>query len=212
MTCSKCELPGSITMSRVKFCAKHYRIQQMRHNASAKGKTVPSRELLLSMVAELERRELVCEACERKMNWLREDGASTIVTLQHDRDGGYRLICSRCNARHRLHPGDSFYDVPPNHKYCPGCRMVLHVQSFHADKRTVTGLQSQCAECKRTRLGYRPRGSAAGWAKLTLEQANEVKRRLLAGERTASVAGEFGITPQHASRLKAGTTWRGLLA
>jgi hypothetical protein len=68
------------------------------------------------------------------MNWWLTEGSSTVITLQHDRDGTIRLICKGCNSRHHLHPGDSYYQMPRGHKRCPSVagepvnrqRVLLH--------------------------------------------------------------------------------------
>jgi RNase P subunit RPR2 len=149
MKCSHCPNQAAKVVSRVHLCPRHYRTQQMRSNARAKGKVVPSRELLEGLLDDMVASSMRCVGCSRKMNWLREDGASTVVTLQHDRSGEIRLLCSRCNAQHRLLPGDSFYDVPAGRKHCPGCRTILPLSDFHRDRLTQSGVQTRCKACKK---------------------------------------------------------------
>ena len=45
------------------------------------------------------------------------------------------------------------------------------------------------------------------WRKLTLEQAKEIKQRIMAGERTKILALEFGISQVHVCRIKAGKAY-----
>lgn len=147
--CTHCESTNVIVYNGVELCPMHYRVQQMRTNAAAKGKIRPPRASVLELVYELQEHNMICQPCGRTMNWLKSDGASTVVTLQHDRSGGFRLICARCNAQHRLHPGDSFYDMPQGVKRCPGCGINKRLGDFHRDSKTVSGRQTYCIGCKR---------------------------------------------------------------
>ena len=53
------------------------------------------------------------------------------------------------------------------------------------------------------------RGSANGHAKLTEEQAAEIRRRALFGENQRLLAAEFGITQPNVSMIKSGKSYRG---
>ena len=44
--------------------------------------------------------------------------------------------------------------------------------------------------------------------KLTLDQAKEIKERVLAGERGIDLAAEFGVTPSTISVIKSGKQWK----
>jgi hypothetical protein len=124
----------------------HYRISSMRSRAKRDGKTVPTRSEIEGMAATM-----VCIGCSRRMNWLRSEGASTQATLQHDRDGGVRLLCLACNTRHAQHPGDTFYGVASNEKWCPDCDQILPKGSFAKDRSRPVGLKSYCRPCAAAR-------------------------------------------------------------
>ncbi len=114
------------------LCAKHYRFGQMRHIAKYRGKTFPdeaAQELMLSRLVDF-----ACPLCDRKMNWFRSGGDSTVITLQHYRDGSFGLICQACNTRHAAMPGDSFVDLPSAHKWCPKCHTSKPLSAFCTDR------------------------------------------------------------------------------
>ncbi len=52
------------------------------------------------------------------------------------------------------------------------------------------------------------RGENSAAAKLTEEQAKEIRRRAIAGERTCDLAAEFGVGSPIISQIKHGTRWR----
>lgn len=55
--------------------------------------------------------------------------------------------------------------------------------------------------------GRVPRGSRHHGAKLTEQQVREIKSRIVAGERQASIARSFGIGQDEVSRIKTGKRW-----
>lgn len=138
--CAWCSQPSHIRQGRINLCAMHYRISSMRSRAKRDGKLVPSREAIEAMANV----SMSCFACGQEMHWLREEGASGQVTLQHDRDGSLRLLCLGCNTRHAQHPGDSYYDIPSDHKWCPDCGKVLPLSSFSIDRSRPIGRKSYC--------------------------------------------------------------------
>lgn len=93
-----------------RLCAKHLRFHRMRMSAQTAGKKRPTFATLERLVPP----GLVCPACGRRMNWLKRDGAASMVTLQHDRSGRLRLICFTCNVQHWRFPGDTFYALRAN--------------------------------------------------------------------------------------------------
>lgn len=141
--CAWCERDAHIRQGRIMLCAMHYRISSMRSRAKRDGKITPSREQIEFMVPS----PFVCVSCERAMNWLRRDGASTQATLQHDRSGRVRIICLACNTRHAQHPGDSYYDLPEGHKRCAKCDRILPHSAFSTDRSRPLGLKASCREC-----------------------------------------------------------------
>lgn len=141
--CAWCDRPSHIRQGRILLCAMHYRFSSMRTRATRDGKYVPTRDEIESLIPS----PFVCIGCSREMNWLRSDGASTQVTLQHDRSGKLRLICLGCNTRHAHHPDDSYYDVPDGHKRCGRCDRVLSREHFAVDKSRAVGLKAWCRKC-----------------------------------------------------------------
>jgi hypothetical protein len=117
----------------------------MRVNAKRRGLSVPSHDLLHSLVSD----GFKCPDCEREMNWLSEDGMSSVASLQHYRDGSFGIVCRSCNTRHAHMPGDSFRDTPESHKYCPKCKLSKHRDEFYSDHGRSGELKtkSHCKEC-----------------------------------------------------------------
>ena len=141
--CAWCDRLAHIRQGRLMLCATHYRISSMRSRARRDGKHTPNRREIEALITE----PLTCSGCQRQMNWLRVDGASTQVTLQHDRGGSIRLLCLGCNTRHAAHPDDSFYSIPAGSKWCPGCRKTLLRDAFSRDRSRPIGLKSRCRQC-----------------------------------------------------------------
>lgn len=133
------------------LCKRHTRFSQMRSCARQHGKSVPSLAELEALADSL--RGFRCPGCLRKMNWMAIEGQATVVSLQHDRSGYIRLLCRSCNARHASLPGDSFYEIPTGHKFCPDCKRVLKHDSFHADRSgRWKDRSTYCRECSNARL------------------------------------------------------------
>lgn len=147
--CAKCERPAEKTRNQAHYCFRHYRIKQMREDAKESGKSVPTTEKMEQLFDTAEAAGLVCEICSREMNYIRANGHSTIISLQHDRDGGYRLICLGCNVRHQNYPGDSFYAVPAGSKLCQTCGVVKSHAEFYRHKSNPSGMRSDCKECSK---------------------------------------------------------------
>lgn len=145
--CANCDRQAEKVRNEAYYCLRHYRIRQMRGDAKESGKSIPSFELLESLFDDAEASGFVCSVCCREMNLVRSGGQSTTISLQHDRDGGYRLICLGCNVKHQFCPGDSFYDVPEGTKRCNACGFVLPKTEFYRSKHSPNGLRSACKEC-----------------------------------------------------------------
>lgn len=165
--CKRCNQPG-YREKRGKYwlCKKHYRFMQMRSSAQVEGKRIPSHEALEKLWSDV---GMICPHCNRKMNTLRIDGGSTVVTLQHDRSGQVRLLCMRCNVQHAVCPGDSFYTFDPNMKWCSKCDTTLPLSSFYEDARTLNGRVSHCKRCKLKQ--------GAQWAANNRDKKNASDRR-----------------------------------
>lgn len=144
--CGLCKDIAVCTFNHQWLCQKHYRFRQMRTSSKIRGKSVPTIEELAELTTSQDGR---CADCKTPMNWLREDGPSTMATIQHYRNGTIALVCLSCNVRHAFMPDDSFRNVPANHKYCPRCKVVLPFSSFTKDayRNSKLKLKSFCKSC-----------------------------------------------------------------
>lgn len=145
--CSQCSEPATKSRNQTYYCTIHYRIKQMRDDAKIDNKSVPSWEELLVLASRLVKEGMTCQVCGRQMNWLRGEGIKTVVTLQHDRSGDYRLICLSCNSRHQHCSGDSFYSIPEGQKSCTACKIVKPLAEFYRHKSNPCGVRSECKAC-----------------------------------------------------------------
>jgi len=157
------------------------RIRQMRKNAAKFGKVVPSKEDMLVLFSECIQSGFKCPACSRVMNWFFKDGRSTVVTLQHDRDGTIRLLCKGCNSAHARHQGDSFYDIPKGHKLCRICKAIKLLTDFYKDAHKSTGIASGCKKCLNKKSCERSKSdkakaTARAWQKANREYLTERQR------------------------------------
>jgi hypothetical protein len=162
-TCAWCEAKRHIKQGRIWLCVKHYRFQGMRTSATRADKYAPPYSHL---ELEFSKCGLICPHCNRYMNWLKKDGDSTVITLQHDRKGTWRFLCGACNTRHSRRDGDSFYSIPINSKMCPRCGTVKLLAEFTSSKRGWAGRNTYCHSC------------AARYA-VTWRLANKIRRRQL---------------------------------
>lgn len=148
------------------MCEKHYRFAQMRSRSKRDGKLVPSYEWLDAHTPK----DMICPTCKRKMNWRQKDGASTVITIQHDRDGELNLICLSCNTRHAQMDDDSFYEFPIDHKLCPRCKVIKPFDSFCTDNGgRWKNKKSTCRECSNK---YH-----AEWVERNRGKYNETRRK-----------------------------------
>ena len=143
--CSVCDAPAVRKSGHQYLCAKHYRFGQMRHTSKYHGKIAPTRAELEEMPGA----NLECPECGTAMNWFTADGASTVATIQHYRDGTIAIVCKSCNTRHAFMDGDSYREMPKDHKLCPACKTIKPLSEFALDasrsgpaKRT-----SRCRTC-----------------------------------------------------------------
>lgn len=143
--CSKCVLVATHRQGHQNLCPKHYRFGQMRALAKRRGKEVPTIEALETISSF----GLICPDCNRPMNWLAKDGQSTVASLQHYRDGTISIVCRSCNTRHAFMSGDSYCDMPANHKLCPKCKQVLAAEEFYSDAGRTGSIRrkSWCRSC-----------------------------------------------------------------
>lgn len=151
MNCAWCDSPGHIVQGRIVICLKHYRFMCMRTRAQRSNKTVPSYAELDIL---LQRCQMFCPACKEEMVWESKDNQQRVITLQHDRDGNLRLLCRSCNTRHSSCEGDTFYDIPKDHKICPMCKDLLPFDKFDNDfsGERFANKKTYCKECSKKRL------------------------------------------------------------
>lgn len=146
--CSQCDAPATLFYNQTNLCSIHYRVQQMRVCAKRWGKAIPSKEHLVELVAQIVAADMRCQVCGCQMNWLKREGHKTVVTLQHDRSGEFRLICFSCNVKHQFHDGDEFYAAPANSKRCPACKLTKDKGDFYLFASTGKSA-STCKLCSR---------------------------------------------------------------
>lgn len=155
--CAWCSEPAHIQQGRILLCLKHYRMSSMRANARRYNKITPTLDELESLIPD----PFVCIGCNRVMSWGRANGASRQATLQHDRSGKLRILCLACNTRHARHPGDTFYSISPDEKWCAGCSQVLPKTAFFRDRSRPCGLKGNCRECsKKAHTNWRVNNAA----------------------------------------------------
>lgn len=69
------------------------------------------------------------------------------------------IVCRSCNTRHASMDGDSYRDMPKDHKQCPACKKIKPATSFFLDNNRggVLRRTSYCKPCsqERTRLTRR---------------------------------------------------------
>lgn len=147
--CKYCGEPSFLIFGRW-ACARHHRYAQMRKAALRDGKAVPTYEQLDTMPGS----NLVCPTCDVQMNWFMKDGGPTVAALQHYRDGTLAIVCLACNARHGQMPGDTYRDLPKDHKRCPQCEEIKPRSEFYTKqwgdrKPKITSNCKQCCKAKK---------------------------------------------------------------
>ena len=145
MKCSRCECDATIKQGNQHLCDKHYRFGQMRASAKRNGKVVPTHEQLEELVSG----GMGCPDCGVQMNWRSKDGMSTVASLQHYRSGRIGIVCLSCNVRHDAMEGDSYCDMPKDHKRCPSCLETKPALEFYMDIGRTGPLKrkSICKQC-----------------------------------------------------------------
>lgn len=136
----------------------HRRMRFMRYQCKRYGKADPGLSKLEELAAGLQ--QMKCPSCGIEMVWTcgrfdRSGIRKRVVTLQHDRDGTFKLICFSCNSRHFSFEGDSFYTAPAGMKQCAVCKQTLPLDAFPKDKSMFLGRFSNCRQCESQRyLAY----------------------------------------------------------
>lgn len=147
MKCTQCELEATYVDKNRKLCDMHYRFTQMRQDTWTRlGIKHTVQELLDKLPPDL-----TCPECKVQMVWRRghlQKGVSNQITLQHWRDGTIGFLCISCNVRHSSMEGDSYKDMPKDHKLCPKCNEVKPEDQFCLkSSRSVLKRNSICNPC-----------------------------------------------------------------
>jgi len=165
--CSRCDLDSVIRQGNQWLCAKHYRFGQMKVLAKRMGKKVPE-HCDLELIAP---KDMKCGDCGVLMNWRAADGQSTVASLQHYRDGTLGIVCRSCNTRHAFMDGDSYREMPKDHKKCPGCNEIKPLTEFFKDNSRSGPMKvtSKCKICNG--LDHKK------WCQSNREKYNEYQRK-----------------------------------
>lgn len=142
--CSRCGAVAARKQGHQWLCSRHYRFGQMRARAKRDGKVVPPHEQLESMCGD------ECADCGVVMNMLsRQSEQERTASLQHYRDGSMAIVCRSCNTRHAFMPGDTYRDMPKNHKWCQACATAKPLSEFSADngRSGRMKIKSHCKAC-----------------------------------------------------------------
>lgn len=164
LKCARCDVLAVRYQGHQWLCAMHYRFGQMRSKAKRSGKSVPSHGELHALASG------TCRDCGVQMKWLAKENQATVATLQHYRDGSYALVCRSCNTRHAFMPGDSYRDIPKDHKLCPQCSTVKPLAAFSMDngRSGPMKVKSWCKGCSSA--------SHTQWQRNNREHYNETQR------------------------------------
>ena len=143
----KCYVCGDEAIQRSgksNLCQQHARFMQMRSTAKNDSKYVPS----LFELEKLVPKTMTCQDCGDKIHWVDDENRAKGAVLQHYRNGTLGITCLSCNTKHGLMPGDSYCDVPKNHKFCRSCKTIkpLSMFSLRRDSK-VTYPVSKCKPC-----------------------------------------------------------------
>ena len=126
MNCYICGDPAIKRHGRSNQCEKHHRFLQMQKVASLDKKYVPSFYELENATPS----DMACPECKKTMNWIDGNERSLGAVLQHYRNGQIGICCLSCNTRHGLMEGDSYKDLPVDHKLCRGCKTIKPISMF----------------------------------------------------------------------------------
>lgn len=147
--CHRCCRPAYMgRRRRPALCVIHHRHRCMRNLSQQRGIGIPSHEKLEALTTAVLADGMRCPVCREEMQWLRAGGRLPVLTLQHDHDGGFRLICQPCNKRHASYPNDSFYQLQPDEKRCNVCGEIKKFTEFNKNKRGWKGFQRYCRKCE----------------------------------------------------------------
>lgn len=151
----KCYICGESSIhrhSRSNMCEKHHRFWQMQKVAKSDKKYVPS----IYEIEKIVPVDMVCQDCGIKMHWIDNDNRASGAVLQHYRDGTLGIVCMSCNSKHGHMDGDSYRELPKNHKLCNKCKTIKPLSEF--GKRAKNGKdgsnypKSSCKSCLTKKL------------------------------------------------------------
>jgi hypothetical protein len=135
--------------SNTKYCEKHFRFKEMRHNAKSSKKYVPSYDELENLYSE--NSAMICRYCGKQMHWRDDHGKIVQLTFQHRDDGLLEFICHGCNNAHghsKMHNRDYFLEIPIGMKWCPRCKNIYTLNNFYKNKDRFTCYCRDCTKQK----------------------------------------------------------------
>jgi hypothetical protein len=144
MKCYVCGANAVRIFQRTNMCEQHGRFYQMQRTAKADKKYVPS----LFELEKLVPKNMECPDCKTMMNWRDHNNRNKGAVLQHYRNGTIAITCMSCNTKHGLMLGDSYCDLPENHKYCNKCKTIKPLFDFgKRGKKEGEYPKSHCKLC-----------------------------------------------------------------
>jgi len=142
--CPKCGEPRDAERDHGNFCTKHHRLYQMRNSSRHRGLYCPTEEEIESMLPP----DMKCGDCSETMVWTSKEDRRRVATIQHYRDGSLGIVCRSCNSRHVWMEGDSFREIPKDHRYCKVCDTVKPLTEFGTPAPSSKGIsRSWCRPC-----------------------------------------------------------------
>ncbi len=152
--------------------------------------------------------------------WLKVDRSAgndgCWIWLGPIRKNGYgEFMCRATRRTHRLAHRAAFLfthgEFDRSFAVCHSCDNPLCVNPAHLwlgtqlDNLADARRKNRAFILPRIPKGHRDR--PAGFQKLTIEQAKEIRKRALTGENQGIIAKEFSINSRHVSRIKLGKQW-----
>jgi hypothetical protein len=114
----------------------------MRGGARRAGKAVPDVAVLEQLT-----RSMICPDCFTIMVWRQAEDPKRVASIQHYRDGRIAVVCMSCNSRHANMPGDTYQQLPDDHKFCQRCKTVKHKDAFPFASESRGGVHGKYAYC-----------------------------------------------------------------
>lgn len=108
--------------------------------------------------------------------------------------------CSKCESRERL----EIDHINKSEKSFP----ISRPPNENAFREELTKCQLLCYDCHRLKSSQEEQGEKNPSAKLTKEDVQEIRVRLVAGESGVSLAKEFDVCAMQISRIKNNKRWK----